>query len=108
MVSSNASSDFFVRLCKSELHTECVKEYRFHAVRKWRFDYAFPVHKIALEVEGGVWSGGRHVSPKGFLGDMEKYNSATIMGWRVVRTTPDNLYSADTLNMIKQLILRGK
>ena len=61
--------DVFTIICKTDLHIEVVKEYKFHPVRKWRFDYAIPEHKIALEVEGGVWTGGRHTSPKGFLGD---------------------------------------
>lgn len=58
-------SDFFTMLCRSDLKVECIKEHKFHPIRKWRFDYAIPEHKIALEVEGGVWTGGRHTSPKG-------------------------------------------
>jgi hypothetical protein len=94
--------DFFTALCHSDLHVECVKEFKFHPDRRWRFDYAIPEHKIALEVEGGVWTGGRHTSPKGFLGDMEKYNTATLMGWRVFRTIPDQLLSRATLQMLRQ------
>lgn len=97
-----ASSDLFTVLCRSDLGVECVKEYRFHDKRKWRFDYAIPEHKIAIEVEGGVWTGGRHTSPQGFLGDMEKYNTATVMGWRVLRTTPDKLLTNETLAMIRK------
>lgn len=97
-------SDFFTLLCRSDLKVECVKEHKFHPTRKWRFDYALPEHKIAVEVEGGVWTGGRHTSPKGFLNDMEKYNTATIMGWRVLRTVPDELCSNATLNMIRESI----
>ncbi len=96
--------DVFTVICKTDLKVECVKEFKFHPVRKWRFDYAVPEHKIALEVEGGVWTGGRHTSPKGFLGDIEKYNTATLMGWRVFRTTPDELYRKKTLDLIKTAI----
>lgn len=95
-------SDFFTLLCRSDLKVECVKEHKFHPTRRWRFDYAIPAHKIAVEVEGGVWTGGRHTSPKGFLNDMEKYNTATVMGWRVLRTIPDELCSNATLNMIRE------
>lgn len=63
-------------------------EYRFHPIRKWRFDAAYPEQKIAFEVEGGTWAGGRHVNPIGFEKDCEKYNTATKMGWRVYRLTP--------------------
>jgi len=61
------------------------RQYRFHPPRKWMFDFAWPKHKIALEVEGGTWTGGRHTSGKGFMNDCEKYNHATIMGWKVLR-----------------------
>lgn len=97
--------DVFTTICRTDLKVECVKEYKFHPTRRWRFDYAIPEHKIALEVEGGVWTGGRHTSPKGFLGDIEKYNTATLMGWRVFRTTPDELYKLSTINLIKAAIL---
>lgn len=97
-------TDFFTTLCRSDLKVECVKEFRFHPIRRWRFDYAIPKYKIALEVEGGVWTGGRHTRPQGFLGDVEKYNTATVMGWRVLRTVPDELISSKTLAMIRDAI----
>lgn len=97
-------TDVFTTICKTDLHVVCVKEFKFHPVRKWRFDYAIPEHKIALEVEGGVWTGGRHTSSVGFMKDMEKYNTATLMGWRVFRTTPDELYRLKTLNLLKTAI----
>lgn len=100
----SSTNDAFVLLCKSELRMECVKEYKFHPVRKWRFDYAIPSAFVALEVEGGVWTGGRHVSPKGFLNDMEKYNTATLMGWSVFRTTPEDLYTGKTIDLLKSAI----
>lgn len=104
---AQSASDFFTTLCRSDLHVECVKEFRFHPTRRWRFDYAMPEHKIAVEVEGGVWTGGRHTSPKGFLGDIEKYNTATAMGWRILRTIPDELVSAKMLKMLRGMIHDG-
>lgn len=77
-------------------------EHRFHPDRKWRFDYAWPDAKVALEVEGGVWTGGRHTSSSGFLKDIEKYNAAARLGWRVLRCTPKTLMSLDTVNAIKE------
>lgn len=81
-----------------------MKEYRFHDTRRWRFDYAIPEHKIALEVEGGVWTGGRHIRAAGFLKDMEKYNTAAAMGWQVLRCTPKELHSMKTIQLIKKTI----
>lgn len=97
-------TDVFTVICRTDLRVECVKEHKFHPKRKWRFDYAIPEHKIAIEVEGGVWTGGRHIRAQGFLGDMEKYNTATLMGWRVFRTTPDDLYKMATIQLLKTAI----
>ena len=76
------------------------QEYRFHPVRRFRFDYAWPASLVALEIEGGVWTGGRHVHPSGYLRDMVKYNLAASMGWRVLRCMPANLCSNETLGYI--------
>lgn len=97
-------TDVFTQICAKELGVECVKEYRFYKNRQWRFDYALPKYKIAIEVEGGVWTQGRHVRPVGFLGDMNKYNMATLMGWRLFRTTPKKLLTNDTLKLLKNAI----
>lgn len=56
--------------------------------RKWKFDYAWPSRMLALEYEGGVYVRGRHVRPKGYEADCEKYSRAAILGWLVVRVTP--------------------
>lgn len=62
------------------------REYRFHKTRKWRFDFAYPERKIAIEVEGGTYSRkSRHTSPLGYRADCEKYNSANALGWHVYR-----------------------
>ena len=102
--SDTATSDLFTALCRSDLRVTCVRELRFHPVRSWRFDYAIPEHKIAVEVEGGVWTQGRHTRPRGFLGDMDKYNTATALGWRVLRVTPDTLTTRATLDLIRRTI----
>jgi len=77
-----------------------VREFRFHPTRKWRFDYAWPSRFIALEVEGGIFIQGRHSRGAGMLKDMEKYNAAALMGWRVFKTTPSKLRSKETLAML--------
>lgn len=81
-------------------------EYRFDSVRRWRFDFSWPDHRVALEVEGGIWNGGRHTRGAGFLRDMEKYNAATLQGWRIYRTTPDALLSRETMTMIRAALLK--
>lgn len=66
-------------------------EYRFHPVRRWRFDYAVPEAMLAVEYHGhaGFIGGGAsgHSSIKGLSNDCEKVNSAIGLGWRVLAFT---------------------
>ena len=85
------------------------REHKFDEKRRWRFDYAWPQQMIALEVEGGVWTGGRHTRGAGFLKDVEKYNRAAVLGWRLLRVTPDKLVSFGTFEMLREILgLREK
>jgi len=67
--------------------TKPTREHRFHPVRRWRFDFAWPEKKVAVEIEGGQWISGRHQRPTGFAKDCEKYNAAARLGWKVLRYT---------------------
>lgn len=67
------------------------KEHRFCPERKWRFDYAIPSVKIAVEYEGGIFMAkSGHNTAKHYTKDTEKYNKATVLGWRVIRVTAMN------------------
>ena len=68
-------------------------ELLFHPKRKWRFDYAWEEQKLALEVHGGIHSGGRHTRGRGFVEDREKMNEATLLGWTVLEVTPEHIKS---------------
>ncbi len=83
---------------------EVEAEYRFHPVREWRFDYAIPRAKVAIEVEGGVWNHGRHTRPEGYLRDLEKYNEAAACGWLLIRTTPAELLTVKTLRLVARAV----
>jgi very-short-patch-repair endonuclease len=98
------SDPVFIAFCASMGIARPVAEHRFHPTRRWRFDYAWPEHRIALEVEGGIWTGGRHTRGAGFLGDMVKYNEAAALGWRVLRCQPKTLRTLATVDMVKRAI----
>ena len=59
-------------LCRALKVPPPVAEHRFAPPRRWRFDWAWPDHMLALEIEGAVWTGGRHTRGAGYLRDMEK------------------------------------
>ena len=82
-------------------------EYQFHPTRKWRFDFAWPAVRLAVEVEGGVYGRGRHVRPSGFIKDCEKYNAAALAGWVVLRFVPRAGWLDEALREIKHAIYRS-
>ncbi len=81
-----------------------VREYVF-SKRKWTFDFAFVQWALAVEIEGGVFSGGRHVRGKGYSNDIEKYNEAVLLGWRLLRFTPQQLEAAPDTCIAKVITL---
>jgi hypothetical protein len=100
----------FMALCEKHGIPKPQVEWRFHGERKWRFDYAWIDAKLALEVEGGAFSGGRHTRGAGFREDIQKYNAAALLGWTVLRTLPENLYDAmlsDTIVSALHLLKHG-
>jgi len=83
---------------------EPVLEHRFAPPRRWRFDLFFYVEAVAVEVEGGVWTGGRHTRPSGFLKDIEKYNEATRLGFSVYRVTPSMIKSGEAIALLRKVL----
>jgi very-short-patch-repair endonuclease len=79
-------------------------EYRFAHPRRWRFDFAWPDRKVAAEVEGGVWSQGRHTRGAGYSKDCEKYNSAMARGWQVYRFTAEMIDDGSALDTITKAL----
>lgn len=79
-----------------------VREYRFHPEREWRFDFAWPVARCAIEIHGGLgWNTvkrgknrgkrylGGHNTRKGVSRDCEKITEAALLGWRVFVLTKE-------------------
>lgn len=79
-------------------------EFRFAPPRRWRFDWAWPDRKLAVEQDGGVHIRGRHTRGTGFVKDMEKLNRAASLGWVVLRFTPDQVRSGVALNDIRAVL----
>lgn len=98
--------DLFPLACLKFGLPEPTPEYKFHPGRKWRIDYYFEANgrRVGLEVEGGVWSGGRHTRGAGFKGDMEKYNAAGAMGITIVRAVPSDLLKLQTFELVKKTL----
>jgi len=81
-----------------------VAEHKFHPTRKWRFDFAWPDHMLALEVDGGVWSNGRHTRGSGRVKDMEKQTEAAVLGWRLMYCQPKEIRTGEIVDTIRRAI----
>ena len=79
-----------------------IQEHRFHPVRKWRFDYAFPEIKLAIEINGGAFINGRHNRSTGAINDWLKLNAAQRLGWCVLQYTPSNFDYTEVLQIIEE------
>lgn len=92
-----------------DAHSQPVREYKFDGMRNWRFDFAWPMVLVAVEIEGGVYVNGGHTRPAGYQKDCEKYNKAIELGWRVLRFTPQ-MVEANPIEVIRQIerVLQAK
>lgn len=91
----------FLALLKTQGLPQPKREYRFHDTRRWRFDFAWPAWNLALEIDGAIWTRGRHTRGAGWLADTEKLNAAASMGWRLLRCTPQQLCTDEMLATIR-------
>jgi hypothetical protein len=109
----------FWRDCGISRH---IAEFKFHPTRKWRFDFAWPSQSnnpsiqqsdsgggVALEVQGGLWTRGRHTRGAALLNEHEKLNAAAVMGWRILYCTPKELGTLKLAKTIKAALnINGK
>ena len=103
MPQSQLEATFALQLRTSGL-PDPQREHRFHPKRRWRFDFAWPDVMLAVEVEGGTWSKGRHTRGRGFAADCEKYNEAALLGWRVLRFTGDMVDDWSALETVREAL----
>lgn len=80
-----------------------VAEHRF-CKRMWRFDFAIPELLIGIECEGGIFTNGAHTRGKHYESDMEKYNAASLLGWRVLRFSGDMIKNGYATTIIGRTI----
>lgn len=81
------------------------REFRFHPNRAFRFDFAWPKlpcgRRLAVEIEGGIHNGGRHVRPQGYTRDLEKYNSAVALGWTLLRFSSSMVFDGQAVQAVQ-------
>lgn len=89
-------------------YTGYVQEHMFHPTRRWRFDFAWPDLKLAIEIQGGTHIGGRHTRGSSVEEDYIKFNSATVLGWSVLQVTGDQVRSGYALSVLDEFMASRK
>jgi len=117
------ASRFDKKQCEAELAMQLramkiphKTQYRFHEKRMWRFDFAFPEIQLAVEVQGvtniqfhkGKPFIGGHQSPQGMKNDLEKFDEAMRLGWRVYQCEQQMVSSGRALQTIEILLGRAR
>jgi len=101
----------------AELGLLLIKEWRFDPERRWRFDYVDYVLNAdnqkclmyrAFEIEGAIYTRGRHTRGVGYQADLDKYNQATAMGFRVFRFSTTDVLRGRAKSFIAEHLLGQK
>jgi very-short-patch-repair endonuclease len=101
---SNLEETLMTHFKAAGLSKRVMREVQFAPPRKWKFDFCFPYAMLAVEVEGGIWTNGRHSRGAGMEGDMEKYNEATLRGYSVLRFSVKHIKSGEALAQVERFL----
>ena len=105
MSKSELEQELEFQLHAAHLDEGMVREFMFlKPTRRYRADFAWPEPKLLVEVEGGVYSGGRHVRGKGFTEDLHRSNLAQLEGYMILRFTGEQVKSGLALDLIERAI----
>ena len=84
------------------------RQFLFHSDREWAFDFAWPDQRLAVEVDGAVYSQGRHTRGQGFEEDLVKLNEALLLGWTVPRFSGGQVKSGYAIDTLQRFFQRLK
>jgi len=81
---------------------EAEREYKFHPVREWVFDFAWPERMMSVEIDGGTHTNGRHNRHYGYEEDCRKIAEAILLGWTVFRFTGDMVKNGEAIQFMNR------
>ena len=100
----SALEDKFESQLKALKLTNYKREFVFHPIRKWRFDFWFPEKKLAVELHGAIYTQGRHSRGAGIEGDMEKINTAQEMGYSVLCFSAGMVKTGEAVTQVERML----
>lgn len=110
MKKGNPEESLATQIYSFELPTP-MRQYRMpeYPKRLWRFDFAFIEQRLLIDVQGGIWVDHLgHSSGSGISKDCEKYNAATLAGYRLLLVTGNMIKDGTALNIIEQALNGGR
>ena len=90
-----------------ELKLHYFREFLFHHSRAWRFDFAVPDHWLAVEIDGGIYTGGRHTRGPGYQEDLTKLQEAACLNWQVLRFSVEDVMTGRAKAVISRWLRRA-
>lgn len=72
--------------------------------RKFRWDLAWPSHRLLVEIQGGIWGKGGHSTGDGITRDCLKNNLAVLAGFRCLMVTAEHIKSGQALKWIQEAL----
>ena len=97
-------ADLLAFQCRAANLPYPVREYKFHTIRRWRFDLCWLEWLLFAEVDGGEWTVGRHARGAGMALDCEKWNTAMLEGWTGFRFTGSMVKDGRALFVLEQAL----
>jgi hypothetical protein len=94
--------ELFLRQVRGCDVPEPESQWRFLHNRRFRFDFAWPKNKLALEIQGGYYSNGRHNRDP--IADAKKANIAGLHGWTIIFAKPDDVRNGSALCWVREAL----
>lgn len=99
----------FIEEClAAELKAENIafdREVEFSPDRKFRADFHITGTPLLVEIDGGAWTNGRHVTGRGFIRDREKDALAFRLGFIPMHLSSEQVDSGEALETIKAALV---
>lgn len=80
------------------------KELQFARPRLWRFDWAYEGARIAIEYQGGNYTGKGHNTIKNLRNDYEKFTEASLLGWMLILIDSDSVKSGQAVAWVERAL----
>ena len=67
-------------------------------------DFAWPDHRVCVEIQGGTWARGAHNRGAGYAKDRMLNNQRQLAGWTILEFTSDHLDADEAVPVVCQAL----